>query len=133
MSTDLYAKLETLSEQFWSNRSAQHSLSRRIKAAHEAGEAPRESDLEAIEHLHAWVATHQRKADEIYATWLASHPEEYEKVALGIDDRGEYVSWADRVEHGLRMAELVGEIRRANQAFEEEVPDDPDSGLAGIG
>lgn len=133
MSTDLYQRLETLSEQFWSNRSAQHSLSRRIKRAHEAGESPRPSDLEALEHLRTWAAEHQRQSDTIYAEWLASNPADYEKVALGINDQGEFVSWADRVEHGLRMAELVGEIRRANQEFKEEIPDDPDSGLAGVG
>lgn len=131
---DLYQRLETLSEQFWTNRAAQRSLSRRIKAAHQAGESPRESDVEALEHLRTWAATHQRVADEIYATWLATQPSNYERVAIGIDDSGEYRSWADRVEHGLRVAEIASEIKRANQAFfDEEILDDPDSGLAGIG
>ncbi len=133
MSTDLYAKLETLSEQFWTNRAAQRSISERIKRAHRAGESPRESDLEALEHLRTWAAEHQREADEIYAKWLASNPADYEKVALGIDDRGEFVNWGDRVEHIARLAEIAGEIRRANQAFEKEILDDPDSGLAGVG
>jgi hypothetical protein len=130
----LYQRLETLSEQFWTNRAAQRSLSRRIKRAHEAGESPRESDVVALEHLRTWAATHQREADTIYATWLATQPSDYERVALGIDDSGEYRSWADRVEHGLRVAEITAEIKRANKAFlDEEIVDDPDSGLAGIG